>query len=135
MNALVIFYSGELPTKTELESAIAKMGFIASPISAHTLSGDNVARLLLRTGERPKQNTEEGDNAIIMLAGLTRMTNSSQFIVDIFDAYVDGNDAILRCCSILAQGFPYTKGVAKKYGFTEDMLVSIKRMHTKYNHV
>lgn len=133
MYALVILYQGDLPTRKELEGAIDNMSFIRVATSVNTIDAADVARLLVRSIRAPQLSNEEGDNAITVLAGLTDMNNDCIFVTQIFEGLKHHDEAIVRACSILAQGNPYSKDVANRYHFTEDKLRIIKQFHNEYN--
>lgn len=133
MYALVILYQGELPTRTELERAIDDMPFVRCATSVNTIDAANVAKLLVRSIKAPQLSNEEGNNAITVLAGLTDMNNDCIFVTQIFEGLKHHDEAIVRACSILAQGNPYSKDVANRYHFTEDKLRIIKQFHNEYN--
>ena len=133
MYALVIMYQGELPTQTELEHSIDEMSFVNHAVSVNTIDAANVAKLLVRSIKAPQLSNEEGNNAITVLARLTDMSNDCKFVTQIFEGLKHNNEPIVRACSILAQGNPYSKEIARTYHFTEDKLRIIKQFHNEYN--
>lgn len=127
--AIVILYEGSTPTRGTIKEMLECASFIAdkSTVKVETLGFQKLCGILANSVKAPvKVVTEDGDSAVIYLAGKCRdITNVGKLATDIIKglnafSQTDNvcDEAFVRACSLLAQESAVSVSVAKKYGFT-----------------
>lgn len=136
-------YDGREATQSEIQEFINDAIFIAndSKPTVTQFSGEKIANVLLSTCKVPSMPKEEGDQSVIVMAGMTDMTSfmsfSQTFInklnsIDITDK---NDNSFIRACSFLsksAKEVPVSRSIAEKYGFTTVMRETIRSIYKEY---
>lgn len=143
VRGIVILYDGREATQSEIQEFINDAIFIAndSKPTVTQFSGEKIANVLLSTCKVPSMPKEEGDQSVIVMAGMTDMTSfmsfSQTFInklnnIDITDK---NDNSFIRACSFLsksAKEVPVSRSIAEKYGFTTVMRETIRSIYKEY---
>lgn len=141
MKALVIFYEGVLPSRHEVESLIDRASFITGKVDFVPFEEDKLAGLVVKACSAPKITVEDGNNAVIVIAGMCSM-KPLEFAIDIMKHLNDpdlheteSGTAFLKACSLLSKTVkevPVSKGVAEKYGFTPAHRECLRNLYKAY---
>ena len=141
MKALVIFYEGVIPNRHEVNKVIDSASFITGKASFVPFEEDKIAGIVVKSCNAPKITVEDGDNSVVVLAGMCDM-GSFQFGIDIMKHLNDpsihqteSGTAFLKACSLLAKTakeVPVSRETADKYGFTVKHRECVRNLYKAY---
>lgn len=138
MKALIVFYEGSIPTAMDINDLIEKSHFINEVITATVFDEKSLPRKLVEISIPAKQsNTEDGDQALTFLAGITRSMEPINLSLSIGkwlnkceeNPKDDTSKAFLRAMSIIASDAPISHEVREKYGLTRAGRKTIKDLY------
>ena len=138
MKALLVFYEGSVPTTMDINDLVQNSHFINEITTATVFDEKSLSRKLVEISIPAKQNnTEDGDQALTFLAGITRSmepTNLSLFIGKWLNKCEenpkdDKSKAFLRAISIIASDAPISHEIREKYGLTRAGRKTIKDLY------
>lgn len=143
VRGIVILYDGREAAQGDIQELINDALFIAgdSKPTVVQFSGEKIANVLLSTCKVPSMPKEDGDQSVIVMAGMTDMTSfmsfSRTFITKLTNIDITNKEdnAFIRACSFLsksAKEVPVSRSIAEKYGFTAVMRETIRSIYKEY---
>jgi hypothetical protein len=139
--ALVLIYNGREATQGDIQTIINNALFIKDSAEVTQFSGEDLSGMLLRACKAPIMPKEDGDQSVIVIAGMTDMSSWMSFTQTLINrlTHVDINNdndrALLKACSFLSKPsreVPVSKEVAKQYEFTEQYRDIVRQFYRVY---
>jgi hypothetical protein len=143
IRGIVILYDGREATQSDIQTIIDGALFIKDSASVEVtqFSGKSLSGMLLRACKAPIMPKEDGDQSVIVIAGMTDMSSWMSFTQTLINrlTHVDINNdndrALLKACSFLSKSsreVPVSKEVAKQYEFTEQYRDIVRQFYRVY---
>lgn len=141
MRAIVLMYNGREATQGDIQTIINNALFIKDSAEFTQFSGEKLCGILLRACKVPIMPAEDGDQSVIVIAGMTDMSTWMSFTQTLINrlTHIDITDkddcAFLKACSFLSKSskeVPVSHEIAKNYNFTEQYRDIIRQFYRVY---
>lgn len=142
MKALIIFYEGSVPKLTEVSELVQDSNFIKDVQHLAVFDEKSLSKKLVEISVPTKQHsTEDGDQAVTFLAGITHSMDPIKLSLSIGkwlhkceeDPKNDTSKAFLRALSIISSDAPISHEIRERYGMTKASRKTIKDLYKMWN--